>query len=103
MVRFPKLFAPIPQEYRAQSNGIVLGAIVGSIAVYFLKLSFFGFSIFLVISMGLLGIAFAAVDAMRVNAGRPPVGLRALFYRGLLEAAMGFALLVAFTLVARAT
>lgn len=94
-MRLPKLLSITP-EFRAQSNGVVLGLAVGWIICELLGLPEVSFFLLTIVSMGLVGICFAAYDAARASSEKPPVSLRALFWRGVSEAALGFALMLAF-------
>jgi hypothetical protein len=93
-MRLSEFFGHTP-EFKAISQGVVLGMGIGWIVCELANLPEGLFFLVTIISMGLLGLAYAAHDAMRANAGKPPVTLRTQFWRGLAEAGVGFVLMLA--------
>lgn len=89
----------ISPEFRAQSNGVVLGMAAGWLICWITNLSAPVFFLLTILSMGIMGLVFAARDAWLASAGKPAVGLRVLFWRGVSEAILGFALLLIFVLL----
>jgi hypothetical protein len=87
-----KFFGLTP-EFRAQGNGVALGAVAGWIICEIANLPEVLFFLLTIFAMGLLGIVYAAYDASRSSAGKS-VGLRTLFWRGASEAALGFILML---------
>ena len=98
-MKFPK----IDPEFRAQSNGVVLGLVVGWITCELVNLPEGLFFLLTIVSMFVLGTAFVAFDASRANAGKPRVTLRTLFWRGLSEALIGFVILLTIEAIQRAS
>lgn len=93
-MRLSEFFGHNP-EFKAISQGVVLGLAIGWIVCELAKLPAGWFFLLTIMAMGLLGIAYASHDAMRANAGKPPVTLRTQFWRGIGEAGLGFALMLA--------
>jgi hypothetical protein len=93
----------VTPQFTAQSQGVVIGAVVGCIACAITGLPGAAFLILTIVSMGLAGLVFTTQDAARANAGRPAVSIRCHFWRGLAEAAVGFALTLGFVAIRAAT
>lgn len=79
-------------EFKAQGNGVAIAAVLGVVASVALGLPSGMFLLLVPVAMGLLGIAFAAVDALRENAGKTKLATRLFFWRGVSEGVLAFLL-----------
>jgi hypothetical protein len=94
-MQLSKFFGPTAPEDKAKIGGLLLGVAVGWIVCEIANLPEGLFFLFAILSMWLMGMIHGAIDLMRANEGKPPVALRALFWRGMSEAALGFVLMLA--------
>jgi len=93
-MQLPRFFAPPSAEDKAKTHGLLLGLAIGLIICWIANLPGGLFAILAILSMWLVGMVYIPMDLARENAGKPPVTLRTLFWRGMSEAGLGFVLML---------